>query len=105
MLYFLDHYQEHRQEAALHPDKTGFFEFMSAHFFNSDGHEHDDCNSHQNLPFQQIQSSLTLVFQQVFQSLPLHIDPFSIKKAFPVVRQISSSDYSCGIFRPPVILK
>lgn len=71
------HYQLHQAEAIIDGTDIGIWEFLNVHFFNTDDHQHQEDGAHEHFPLQQIQSSITLFVNPIFNFSFWKIDGLS----------------------------
>ena len=56
----VEHFEEHQQEALAVGEAISFSEFLLLHFFETEQHQHDSDNSHDNLPLKNITTTVVL---------------------------------------------
>jgi len=95
-----EHFQLHRNTAGG-SERLSALEFLWEHFVQPNGHQHDQGNEHSELPFQSLNSGMTL---SLLCSCPQPIvsQPGLYSKAQFYYRSPMIRDHRMAIFRPPL---
>lgn len=94
------HYQEHWEEAQLIGVDFSLSSFLRDHYSDPDGHEHDDQNSHDQLPLQHIHQTIHLVHLGA-QELFLDAVDLTLSSEIAFHHELCSEDFRVGIDHPP----
>lgn len=97
----MEHYGLHQKEAIALGKAVNFSEFLMLHFFNAEQHEHDDENSHDNLPLQNFTTSIILCITTP-QSLHSSFKQL-IERTLPAFDSPYIKTITFDIFHPPKI--
>jgi len=95
----LEHYQLHQEEASLVGESISFSAFLYLHFVDGDEHQHEQESEHNNLPFQNNLSSLSLYLISSEANIPFSPSPIVV--SLPHYTSFYSKDIHADIFHPP----
>ena len=97
----LEHYALHQQEAEAMGEACSFTEFLYLHFVSSDDHQHNQQNEHEQLPLQNLSSSILLYLTDI--SVITHwLIPYN-ETSLPAYKVALQPAVITDIFRPPTL--
>ena len=98
-----EHYQLHQCLAAGSGEKASFLEFLYAHFWDTNSHQHNDGGqSHQGLPLKTVYA-FSLVLPASPNQLVLGTLPIEEHRIILHYHSLASSPHEGAIFRPPIL--
>lgn len=97
----LQHFETHQLEAQSEGQALSFVNFLYIHFVEGDQHQHNSPAEHQNLPMQNISSTLTLHHFSAL-SLPQGLTSLDIRVALPDYQGALPAGVRQAIFHPPI---
>ena len=96
----IEHFQEHREEAARAGLELSFFEFAEMHFIEVNSHTHDDPTDHQNLPCQSFHASVLLFSVDVAMDFSVTKLP-TILEELAYTNQLHLNGFTRLLIQPP----
>ena len=97
--YLIEHYELHKKEAELLGQTMSFGDFFYLHFISCEEHSHETGETHENLPFKEITSSIVLDLSQI--DLSISFEPFqNFSQNFDLKLLADRIDVT-NIFHPP----
>ena len=96
------HFDLHQKEAQANGETISFSDFLYIHFLNeNNNHQHDENDSHENLPFQNITTSINFYLATNHSG---HFLPQSHSEAIlPFYNLLPQQGVVLDLFRPPSI--
>lgn len=96
----VEHFELHQSEAALVDEEISFLDFLYEHYVQIQDHNHEDQNSHDQLPFSNVSPGQSFWMQAHFDYFrtPIKNLHFTISN---FVTRLSSQEFLRILFRPP----